>query len=63
MLNGGLHLDIEVLERSKLDEIGGPHDEAENNAQQSLCRSLAEIYSPSLETGGREIEGCSSWAV
>ena len=52
----GLHLDVEVLRWSKLDESGGTQNETKNNPQLNVCTSLADSYSSSRATTASEIE-------
>ena len=51
VLNRGLHLDLEVLPRSNLDESLGSLTETKNDPQPDVCASsLADSYSSSQES-------------
>ena len=44
VLNRGLHLDFEVPQWSKLDEIWGTHNETNNSPQLNICTALVDSY-------------------
>ena len=63
VLNGCLHLDFEVLQRSKLVEIRKTQYETKDNPQLNVFTSLADSGSSSQATAVHEIEPPSSWDV
>ena len=63
VLSRGLHLDFEVLQRSKLVEIWGTQKETKNKPHLNVCISLADSCSAPQTTTAREIEGNSWWGV
>ena len=63
VLNRGLHLELEVLQWSKLVEIWDTQNETKNAPQLNVCTSLADSYSSSQATTAPEIQGRFLWGV